>query len=403
MQRWKAYILLASILLFIGINMYLLLHEDNEIARLQIVDELQSPRQTDIVEAMQKRGVITASKEEFVYVDDRFGSVGSIYVEEGQEVQIGEALFHYENVDMLAAAAELEAKIEQLELRSSQLATEINGLSGLKQPLYQTEDEEESQQHQALIEQQNALYDIQITEKQHQIEQIELEKTTYEQSLTSLQEQHDQLEVISPVTGIVKEINTNRNEPFLTIVSSPFIVGSEVTEEESLEISEGLDVRVFVHDKEPIDGILSEIAQFPTKEPSIDTETMYPFYVELDAESPELKIGYHVDLDIIQTEIEDAIIIPQNTLLHTGDETFVVTAKDGLLVPKSITLGLSTGKSYEVVEGLNTNDFIVSSPRSYDLGEPFVTRLRLSEIERSSLAAFRKKELLLLAAEGFLK
>ncbi len=372
------------------------------IEHLQIIDQFISPSQVDIVEATEKPGIISSTSEEHIYLNENLGSLGTVYVEEGQEIQLGEVLFSYHNIQLGSAERELQLKIEQTELRSSQLSDEIFTLNNMKDMLARTTYEDEPELI-ALLESQIAQYDIQILQKEHQIASLELEKEQYQQSLSTLSEQQAELEITSPVTGIVKEINTNRNEPFLTLLSSPFVAKGELTEMESLAIDEGMNVEIRVHDREPMDGILSQISNFPSKAPNLEQETTYPFVVELSDIETDLKIGYHVNLKIIQNKILDAIVIPPSSIAMNEEQFVVFTAIDGHLVEKGVTLGMVSNNRQQVTYGLSTADLLVDEPYTVSSGQPFVTKVRLSELEREAFSSFRKKELLMLALRGFLQ
>lgn len=65
----------------------------------------------------------------------------------------------------------------------------------------------------------------------------------------------------------------------------------------------------------------------------------------------------------IQVELKDRLAIPESSVLHTGNGDFVYLIDDqNKLTPKKIKLGIKTEAFYEVLSGLNINDFISSGP-----------------------------------------
>jgi multidrug efflux pump subunit AcrA (membrane-fusion protein) len=400
LKPWiKHTLIFIAFLLFAG-NLFLIVREESDISRLQIVKELVSPNEIDIVESIDKPGVISAVSEEHIYYNENLGSIGTIYIEEGQEVQAGDTLFSYNNLQLDSARSEIESKMDQIELRISQISDEIYTLENIISNLeFTDEDEDAVPVSEAVIGQ----YELQVVQKNHQIAALELEKEMHQQSLASLDIQQNELEISSPVTGIIKEINTNRNQPLITVVSSPFIAKGELTEFESFEVYEGLPVEVIAYNQDPIEGTLTSISSFPAQEPALDVETMYPFYVDFVAGGEDLKIGYHVKLKIIQNEIPNALVIPMQSLLSHQEELFVLVAAGGSVEKRDVQIGKDLIKEIEVIQGVTTSDLIIQDPSYVKWDEPFVTIIKFSDLEGAALASFRKKEMLMLMLRGFLK
>ncbi|KHF39570.1 efflux RND transporter periplasmic adaptor subunit [Halalkalibacter okhensis] len=409
MKKWKVNAILIACILFISVNVFLIVGEESDIARLQIIDGMLSPTERNLVESVEKPGIILSTNEEHIYFNEQIGSMGDLYVQEGHEVQAGDVLFTYENIEIESTQQELQSKIDQIDLNISQLSEEIWTLSSIKNRLHQThyqlDEEEEEEAITAFQEQQIDQYEVQILQKQHQIETLEWEKDLHEQSLQAIYSQQYELEVTSPVAGIIKEVNTQQNEPLLTIVSNTLIAQGELTQAESLEIREGLRVEIATHHQEPIDGILSRISNLPSEEPALDKETTYPFYVdwEMAEQADDLKVGYHVNLNIIQHEILSAITIPQSSIHVENDEYSVFIIEDGFLEKRNIELGMLEEPHQQVTRGVVLRDLIVENPTGLLDNNPFVTKLQLREIDETAQLAFRKQSLLTLMLQGFVQ
>ncbi len=64
----------------------------------------------------------------------------------------------------------------------------------------------------------------------------------------------------------------------------------------------------------------------------------------------------------IEIEFGEKLAIPEDSILFSEGDSFVFLVKDnGKFIPKRVTLGEKTQDYYEVVEGLNENDKIVTS------------------------------------------
>jgi multidrug efflux pump subunit AcrA (membrane-fusion protein) len=404
-KAWKKYSFVLICIILFTVNLFLIVDSENQISRLQIIDQLISPEELDIVQSIEKPGIISSASEKHIYYNENLGSMGELYIEDGQEVQVGDVLFTYNNIDLDMAKREIEAKIEQNDLRSAQLSAEIDlRYAQLSEEMnsYTTNTETETNEENT-ADTNTRQYEVDILEKQHQIEELQLEQETYQQSLLTLSEKEQELQVTSPVTGIIKEISTNRNEPFITLLSTPLVAKGEVTETESLEISEGMNVQVMYPNKEPIDGTLSKISNLPSQEPAVEKETTYPFFVDLYNEVDDLKVGYHVDVKIIQNEILNALTVPPHSLLFEEEEYFVLVVQEGHVKKREITLGMVSNDVQQVTGGLATADLIVAHPSTISWNNPFVTTLKLEELDASALSSFRKKEIAKLMLQGFVQ
>jgi multidrug efflux pump subunit AcrA (membrane-fusion protein) len=58
----------------------------------------------------------------------------------------------------------------------------------------------------------------------------------------------------------------------------------------------------------------------------------------------------------------DALIVPAQAVLHSGDRAVVIVAKgDGLFEPREVQLGISSGDQQQVTDGLSPGEMIVTS------------------------------------------
>ncbi|MFC0469195.1 efflux RND transporter periplasmic adaptor subunit [Halalkalibacter kiskunsagensis] len=406
MKAWKKYSLVLLCSALFTVNIFLIINSEKNISRLQIIDQLTSPLEVDIVQSIEKPAIISSTNEKHIYYNENLGSMGELYVEDEQEVQLGDLLFTYNNIDLDSAKREIELKIEQIDLRSAQLSAEIDLLyaqlleesnTPTSTSITETETNEEK------VDTNTRQYEKEILEKQHQIEGLQLERGNYQQSLLTVSEKEQELQITSPVTGIVKEISTNRNEPFITILSTPLVAKGELTETELQETNEGMSVEVFYHDEEPIDSSISQISNLPSQEPTLEKETTYPFIVDINNEENGFKVGYHVDVRIIQNEIPNALTVPPHSLLSEEEECFVLVVQEGHVEKRNITLGMDTTKIKQVTNGLATADLLVADPTTITWDNPFVTTLKLEELETSALSSFRKQAIAKLMLQGFVQ
>ncbi|GAE27213.1 hypothetical protein JCM9140_3341 [Halalkalibacter wakoensis JCM 9140] len=398
MKKWIVYGIAFTSILFFVTNIILFLKSD-QFSNLQIIDEFVKPIESDLVQSLEKPGVILSTTEEHIYLDTTIGSLGQIYVKEGDVVQFGDILFTYQNAEIGANEQILEGKVEQIELRSSQLEEEIDLLGSF---ILEIKAKEEMTD---IDLQQIQQYEVQILQKNNQISELQLEKELQQHTLLTLQERQSELEVISPLSGYVKSISTNRSEPVLTIVSDSLIIKGELTEEEALDVSEGLAVQIMHHENNAMDGTLSQISNLPLKEPALDQETTYPFYVSFDEEEQleNINIGNRVLMEIIQEERINALIVPTNTIRLEADDDVVYVVQDGMIEKRIVEKGWELNEDVQITDGVNLDNLLVMNPSANIHDNPFVTKLQVRELEKDSFNSFRKKEILELLFQSFVR
>lgn len=255
-------------------------------------------------------------------------TVKEIYVEEGQEVQVGTPLFIY---DTEKTSEELEKAQLELERISNEIGNKYNELAAL-------EKEKKNADKSAQLD-----YTIQIQEAQLEVKRSEYEKESKQAEIRKLKDTIENATVSSKLAGVVKSINngsgTSMNagdsEAFMTIIAmGDFRIKGMVNEQNIGSIMEGQPVLIHsrVDDEVVWKGTMGKV---DTENPGNDNgngyyvssgdattqSNSYPFYVDLDS-SEGLMLGQHVyiEADYGQDQERPGIWL---------DDYFVVTEEDG--------------------------------------------------------------------------
>lgn len=64
----------------------------------------------------------------------------------------------------------------------------------------------------------------------------------------------------------------------------------------------------------------------------------------------------------VQVELKDRLSIPEEAVIHTGQEDLVYLVKESKVIPTAVALGAKAERHYEVLKGLNEGDTILSGP-----------------------------------------
>lgn len=97
--------------------------------------------------------------------------------------------------------------------------------------------------------------------------------------------------------------------------------------------------------------------------PSIDPKTRsLKARLRFDNPDLELKPNMYADVRILASPKKDALTIPRESIIRTGNEQRVIVALgDGKFIPMPVTTGVETDDVVEIVSGLNEGDEVVVS------------------------------------------
>ena len=310
-------------------------------------------------------GIVESQGEWTVKVDgDK--SVKEVYVNEGDNVAIGDKLFAYDTEEIQLSLQQAKLELERME---SEIASDKSQISSL-----------ESQKSGASSSEQLD-YEVQIQSLKASNKKLEYEMKSQQATIESLEKAAQDTVVKSEMSGVVKKIDqsvisggTVGETTFITILATgDYRIKASVNEQNQWSIEEGAAVIVrsrvddtvkwtgtivTVNLDEPEDSDTSSYSDSS----EMTTSSSYPFYVKLDS-SDGLLLGQHVyvELDNGQEEEKEGVWLEGYYLVQDEDKTYVWAENSlHLLEKREVTLGEfdeELGK-YEIVSGLALDDYI---------------------------------------------
>jgi len=330
----KHIIIIAVTSVFILVNILLIYFDtEQKVSKTSHVKEWTSVGEKDMYESIDTKGVLDFSEESFVYFDDNLGEFQSFFVEEGQQVNVGEDLYSYEVRNYFEAASQLEGEIEKLSNQMAAIEAAITKMdsfqipsSGASMPPQTSttppinEDDGTTSEGDPLIEQflqeMNQVQDTgqaelikeqYITEKEKELAQKEAELNSVESQLSELTSTGETVTVESPFEGIVTDVSETLEDPLLTIQSDDLIIKGDLTEKEHLDVEHEQPVYItMTQSGVEEEGQIEEVSQIP-KEINLKGHSKYPFIVtlldeEADGEDQDTEQG---DLDEDQDQDQE--------------------------------------------------------------------------------------------------
>lgn len=169
----------------------------------------------------------------------------------------------------------------------------------------------------------------------------------------------------SPVSGMVASKSVNVGEmaapgyPVFTIVNIDKVyVDLDISEVNigSVEKGQKVSVTVSAADKTEFSGIITNVS--PSADPRSRT---FPVRVEIDNAEHILKGGMFAQV-LIQTEKkEDAVLVPEESVVDMGTEKVVFVVNDDTAYKKSVVVGINDGINVEIIKGIKEGEQVVKA------------------------------------------
>lgn len=399
-MNWKKWtVILVGALFMIG-NLYLIYKKDSEIKRLSHVNSWTTVKEQNLVESKTDEGLITPVEEEYIYYEEKTGDFDSFLVKEGDQVEANTPILELSSVNIDVAISQKELEISKLEDEIDALEDNIDSLDDLLRDIERSTTEENESSNTIMA---NSL-EIEIYEKELQLSRLEAALDQQEEQLASIDNSLSSLTINSSITGTVKEIRHDLNNPVVTIASNELQVEATLTEKELSAFEEGMKVYVTSHlQKDKIEGTIASISTLPKVEPKEKKETQYTYTIQMN-EQPGLSIpmGSHVDLKIVTNEINDALTVSTKGIKEKGAKSYIyVIMPNGTIERRQIETGLHLNHVKEIKANAEKGEKVVLTATTLKQNTKFYTALNVKQLEKQAFKKLGKKESLKLVVRGF--
>lgn len=300
--------------------------------------------------------------------------IKEIYVEEGDQVTVGQDLFTYDTTEAEESLVEAEIELDRLE---SDIETSKSQIETMKKELEKITEQDERLEYTNLIQ-----------TKENTLKKSEYDLKKQQVSLEQLKSSIANSTVQSEMDGVVKTINedvssenyygysSEEDNSFMTILAiGNYRVKGTVNEQNRSDIVEGTPVIVHsrVNENDIWSGTMGSLDTENTAQNTSDyyayygstdsSSSNYNFYVDLE-NSDGLILGQHVyiEIDNGQYRHTDGLWLNSYYVMMDDTENAYVWAADSRdrIEKRAVTLGEYDDElgQYEILDGLTTEDYI---------------------------------------------
>ena len=442
MLKKKSYYIAASaVILFIGVNLYLLLKEDSKAERTVYINEWTRIANGDVTQTFETEGVALPESEHYVYFDEDQGEMASIYVKEGEIVTAGAPLFSYDTEELEKQKTETEIEVERLESELDSVEKQTAALKKIDTKSAarsrSTQDSEVTVNVDIDI---STLAESQIDESIAKAEaeerKLEADLNASKKQLGQLNKKIDNVTVYSDIDGIITRINKDLTAPVITIASDQLIVEGILSEQQMKDVEVGQKIMMYseLHEQS-YEGIISSINELPREVPSIGKEPFYSFIgtfeeevdetegdfdeVEEDsADAPEqeeeaetesetdcLLVGANLQMNVIVEEMLDWPVVSTDSVISTAEKKYVYKlSADGVIERQEVSIALTFGGNSSVESGLAAEEVIAARPKAVPADHAsFILPMEIKGLKTKELKSMTKKQYAKYILMGFLE
>ena len=92
---------------------------------------------------------------------------------------------------------------------------------------------------------------------------------------------------------------------------------------------------------------------------------MYTVKVSIPNSSGKVKVGMLADVMLVTEKVEDALVIPAESVMQSDDENYVYVANGNKAEKKVVETGVTDGKRIQIISGVEEGDEIIVDGKEY--------------------------------------
>jgi HlyD family secretion protein len=316
----------------------------------------------DIIEKALAIGRIEPQKE--ISVKSKIsGIVKRVYVEVGDEIQVGQALIEIKPDPTPLEFAEAKRNVE---IASVNLEKANNEYDRMKKLL---EEKLVSQKEYDVAENEYKALKLKYNLSQERLALIEIGRT-------KIADRQIDTVIKSPVIGTILERRVNEGDPVVPLTSyqagtelliladlkSMFFKGT-VDEIDVGKLEEGMAAELEIG-AIPDQKVRGKLTKISPKAKQKENATLFDVEIDLTQRGEKIiRAGYSANAKLVINKSANTLFIPERLVLFIDGKNYVeIKNEKGEIVNNEVKIGLSDGINVEILEGLQESDEIVERP-----------------------------------------
>ena len=314
---------------------------------------------------------ITASKNQYQTAKDSFDRYSELYLQGAiSQVEYDNAKANMENAKAGFESAELNNKAALDGAYSAMVSAEEN-LKRTKTTASASLDAAKTALDNAKTSLESAKENISLTSVSNS-ESIKTAQAAVDSAKAALSIAENNLNnttVKAPISGYIAFVNMNEGQMIsagmeIFSIKNSNNVDAEIKVTESVipDISVGTKAYVSIKSAhiEDIEGTVTLVN--PVKD---ERTGMYNVKITISNESNRINVGMFADIDLMTKSQKNAVSIPADAVMQSGEELYVFVADDNTAHKKTIITGIEDDEYIQILSGLSVDDKVIVSGKEY--------------------------------------
>ncbi|MDD5155871.1 MAG: efflux RND transporter periplasmic adaptor subunit [Candidatus Omnitrophica bacterium] len=194
-----------------------------------------------------------------------------------------------------------------------------------------------------------------------------------EEALKYWKEVYKPIALLSPIDGQVIVATTQPGQTVTTsdaivVLSDHLIARAQVDETDIGKVKLGQDAFITL-DAYPNTRIKAKVEHIYYESQTVNNVTIYNVDLVPEDIPPFFRSGMNATVDFEAEGRKNALLIPVNAVYKENDKNYVLVQEEGSKEParRSVELGITDDKNYEVLSGISANDKIIIKVKKYQL------------------------------------
>lgn len=188
-------------------------------------------------------------------------------------------------------------------------------------------------------------------------------------NVKALQSQLNDNYLISPIDGLITEIDIKKgqiiatSQPAINLLSlEPFEIKVDIYEQDIVNVKIGDKVKIdlVAFPKETFEG---KVLLIDPAETIVDNVVYYEITIEFPNQPEDIRSGMTADITIETNKKNNVLRVPKNSVVHLDNKETVQVVEDDKIVDREITTGLEGNDYYEVTKGLSLGETIITGKK----------------------------------------
>jgi multidrug efflux pump subunit AcrA (membrane-fusion protein) len=173
------------------------------------------------------------------------------------------------------------------------------------------------------------------------------------------------------VSSLMSSFFCGQEQTAVKVLYYPYTIDITLSKYDVLDVALNQDVVVQSANGKEINGKVSYISSVAVSSSGLNigsimggnssATSVIPAKITVDDATSNLIVGIDVPVSIVTETVENAVVVPVETICIDGEEVFVFVLEDGKAVKRDVELGISSDTHYQIISGVTVDDVLIKN------------------------------------------